>query len=285
MKFVRIKMGLLIVCITLNQQLVGQAITAEEQRRIDQIFEDFDHPTRPGAGLCIMKDGEVIWKKGYGSANLEYEIPVQPHTVFHVASVSKQFTVFSLLLLEEEGKLSFDDDIRKFIPELPSFGTTITLRHLASHTSGLRDHWDLYCLAGGRMDDAITNDHLLKLIVRQQELNFIPGEKYWYSNTGYTLLAEVIERVSGQTLAAFTQKRIFEPLGMKNSQFYDDHEKIVPNRAYSYEQRGDSYKKRVLSFSITGSTSVFTTLDDISAWVLNFESPKVGNAEILAKMG
>lgn len=259
-------------------------VSKENELRVDQIFKNFDNPKWPGAAVCIVKDGQVVFKKGYGSANLEYDIPVRSNTVFHVASVSKQFTVLAILLLEDEGKLSFDDDIRKYIPEVPDFGTTITLRHLAGHTSGLRDHWDLYCLAGGRLDDAITKSHLFKLIKRQKELNFTPGEKYWYSNTGYTLLAEVVTRVSGQSFSEFTQKNIFEPLGMINSQFYDNHEKIVPNRAYSYEPTGDNFKKRVLSFSITGSTSVFTTIDDIGTWMLNFESPKVGSRRIFDKM-
>lgn len=272
----------------ISQFLLAQTsdglLSKDKEMQIDQIFKNFDNPKWPGAAVSIVKDGQVVFKGGYGSANLEYDIPVRSNTVFHVASVSKQFTVLAILLLEDEGKLSFDDDIRKYIPEVPGFGTTITLRHLAGHTSGLRDHWDLYCLAGGRMDDAITNSHLFKLIERQEELNFTPGEKYWYSNTGYTLLAEVVARVSGQSFSEFTLNHIFEPLGMINSQFYDNHEKIVPNRAYSYEPIGDDFKKRVLSFSITGSTSLFTTIDDIGKWILNFESAKVGNREIFDKM-
>jgi len=169
----------------------------------------------------------MLYKKGYGIANLEYGIPISPSTVFHIASVSKQFTVFAILLLEKEGKLSIDDDIRKYIPEVPDFGKKITLRHLASHTSGLRDQWDLLVMAGWRIDDVITKAHIMKMVSRQKALNFNPGEEYLYCNTGFTLLAEVVSRISGRTFAEFTKSNIFEPLLMSSTLFYDDHEKIV----------------------------------------------------------
>ena len=212
------------------------------------------------------------------------DIPVSPSTVFHVASVSKQFTVFSVLLLAEEGKLSLDDDIRKHIPEVPDFGKTITLRHLATHTSGMRDQWDLLSLAGWRFDDVITKDHILKLVSKQQDLNFDPGEEYLYCNTGFTLLAEVVARLSGQSFAEFTQQRIFGPLKMGRSQFYDDHEKIVKNRAYSYNPTASGFQKSVLSFANVGATSLFTTVEDLALWAMNFKEPRVGNRAIVDQM-
>jgi CubicO group peptidase (beta-lactamase class C family) len=232
----------------------------------------------------LVHNGNTILKKGYGSANLEYGIPNTPSTVFHIASISKQFTVFAILLLEEEGKLSLEDDIRKWIPEVPDFGKTITLRHLANHTSGLRDQWSLLTMAGWRMDDVITKEQILKLVAKQKELNFEPGEEYLYCNTGFTLLAEVVARVSGKTFAEFTQEKIFEPLQMNSTLFYDDHEKIVKNRAYSYKPDGDGYKKSVLSYANVGATSLFTTVEDLSLWSLNFKNPKVGSTAILEKM-
>ncbi|MBT8308206.1 MAG: beta-lactamase family protein [Maribacter sp.] len=243
------------------------------EESIDAIFKDFDSIAKPGAAVAVMKDGEIVFKKGYGSANLEYDIPVTPSTIFHVASVSKQFTVYSILLLATQGKLSLDDDIRKYIPEVPDFGKLITLRHLATHTSGMRDQWELLGMAGWRNDDVITKEHILKLVTKQKALNFDPGEEYNYCNTGFTLLAEVVARVSGKTFYQFTQEHIFEPLQMTNSQFYDDHERIVRNRAYSYESTKSGYKKSVLSFANVGATSLFTTVEDLSLWGHHLNRP------------
>jgi CubicO group peptidase (beta-lactamase class C family) len=259
-----------------------KAKTPNEQ--IDEIFANWDTKTTPGAAVAVVKDNKIIFKKGYGLANLEYDIPVSPSTVFHIASVSKQFTVFAALLLEKQGKLSLDDDIRKYIPEMPDFGKIIILRHLASHTSGLRDQWNLLVMAGWRMDDVITKEHILKIVSKQKELNYNPGEEYVYCNTGFTLLAETVARVSGMSFAEFTQKNIFEPLKMKSTLFYDDHEKIVKNRAYSYNQDSTGYKKSVLSYANAGATSLFTTVEDLSLWAMNFSALKVGDTSIISKM-
>ncbi|WP_297793927.1 serine hydrolase [uncultured Eudoraea sp.] len=252
--------------------------------QVDELFTVWDNKETPGASVAIVKNGSIIYKKGYGMANLEYDIPIVPSTIFHIASVSKQFTVFSILLLESEGKLTLDDDIRKFIPAVPDFGKTITLRHLANHTSGLRDQWNLLAMAGWRLDDVITKEQVLKLVSRQKELNFEPGEEYMYCNTGFTLLAEVVARVSGVSFATFTKERIFKPLNMVNTLFYDDHEKIVKNRAYSYYSDSSGYKKSVLNYANVGATSLFTTVEDLSLWALNFSSPKIGSPELFAKM-
>ena len=253
-------------------------------KQVDQLFAAWNNPNTPGAAVAVVKEGTIILKKGYGSANLEYAIPITPSTIFHIASVSKQFTTFSILLLAQEGKLSLDDDIRKYIPEVPDFGKVITLRQLAHHTSGLRDQWNLLAMAGWRLDDVITKEHVLKLVSKQQDLNFNPGEEFLYCNTGFTLLAEVVARLSGQTFAAYTQEHIFTPLKMSNTLFYDDHEKIVKNRAYSFYQNGGEYKKSVLSYANVGATSLFTTVEDLSRWAMNFETPVVGNKEIISQM-
>ncbi len=259
-------------------------IPDEIEIAIDNIFSNFNDNNKPGAAVAVAKGDSIIFSKGYGSANLEYGLPVSPSTVFHIASVSKQFTVFAVLLLEQEGKLSFDDDIRKHIPEVPDFGTKITLRHLAAHTSGMRDQWDLLNLAGWRMDDVITKDHILNLVSHQKELNFNPGEEYLYCNTGFTLLAEVVARVSGESFSTFTENRIFRPLNMNQTLFFDDHERIVKNRAYSYKMQDDKYKKSRLNFANAGATSLFTTVEDLALWSMNFKDPKVGNSAIVDKM-
>jgi CubicO group peptidase (beta-lactamase class C family) len=253
------------------------------EKQIDQLFARWNNLQSPGAAVAVSKDGKIIFQKGYGSAELEYSIPITPATVFHIASVSKQFTAFAILLLEKDGKLSINDDIRKYIPEVPDFGKVITLNHLLHHTSGLRDQWELLAMAGWRLDDNITTAQILRLVSRQRELNFNPGEKELYCNTGFTLLAEVVARVSGMSFADFTRTRIFEPLKMTHTLFYDNCEKLVSNRAYSFYADSTGYKKSNLNYSTVGATSLFTTAPDLCLWAMNFEKPIVGK-EIIDKM-
>jgi CubicO group peptidase (beta-lactamase class C family) len=254
------------------------------EKRIDQLFIPWDDPTVPGASIAVSKKGKILYSTGYGAANLEYDVPNSPSTIFHIASISKQFTAFSVTMLADQGKLSLDDDIRKYIPEVPDFGEKITLKHLIHHTSGLRDQWNLLAMAGWRLDDVITREQILRLISHQQALNFKPGEEYLYCNTGYTLLAETVSRVTGESFSEWTKINIFEPLDMRNTLFYDDHEKIVKNRAYSYSVAPNGYKKNVLSYANVGATSLFTTVEDLSKWAWNFEDIKVGNPQIMAQM-
>jgi CubicO group peptidase (beta-lactamase class C family) len=279
MKFNLKKVLLLLIGLCLYQNSFSQKVTFFE-RKIDSLFATYNSET-PGVAVAVMQNGKIVFEKGYGMANLEYNIPITPNTVFHVASVSKQFTAFAIYLLEKEDKISFDDDIRKYLPEIPSFGSTITIQHLLSHTSGLKDQWALLTLAGWRMDDVITTEQILKLIRKQEKLNFPPGTQFQYSNTGYTLLAEIIEKVTGMSFSDYTTKSIFEPLGMVNSQFYDDHEKIVKNRAYSYAGENEKYKKRKLNYSNVGPTSLFTTVEDMAKWARNFEKPIIGDQELI----
>ena len=254
------------------------------EKQIDQLFTAWNSIESPGAAVAVEKDGKVIYKKGFGCAELEYNIPITASTVFHIASVSKQFTCFSILLLEKQGKLSINDDIRKYIPEVPDFGKVITLNHLMHHMSGLRDQWELLAMAGWRLDDIITKDQILRIVSRQKELNFNPGDEYLYCNTGFTLLAEVVARVSGQTFPEFTRTHIFEPLKMTSTLFYDDCEKIVKNRAYSFYPDSTGYKKSILSYSNAGATSLFTTAEDLCLWSRNFENPVVGGEDIINRM-
>lgn len=269
---------IILSCAALYGQTNDNAIEIE----IDKLFAGYNAAT-PGAAVAVVKDGKIIFKKGYGAANLEYDLPVTPKTVFHVASLSKQFTAFSIYLLEKQGRISLEDDIRKYVPEVPDFGKTIRIKHLLAHTSGIRDQWALLTLAGWRMDDIITTEHILKIISRQKELNFEPGTAFSYSNSGYTLLAETVKRVSGKTFAEYTRENIFAPLGMTDTQFYDDFNKIVKNRAYSYEKENGAYKKKNLNYSNVGATSLLTTVEDLSKWALNFENLTVGDAELIRR--
>lgn len=266
---------------TTEQATTPMALT----KQVDALFADWDRWDSPGAAVGIWQQGQFVYKRGYGCANLEYQIPITPTTVFHVASVSKQFTTAAIVYLAQQGQLSLEDDIRRYLPFLPDFGPTITIRHLANHTSGLRDQWELLAMAGWRLDDVITKEHIHKLVRRQRALNFIPGEKYMYCNTGYTLMADIVAVVSGQPFPEFMQTHFFKPLGMVHTHFHDDHALVVPNRAYSYRpdpQRG--FKKLVLNYANVGATSLFTTVEDLARWVQNFEDGQVGGRALVEQM-
>ena len=239
----------------------------------------------PGLALAVVREGRVVFKRGWGLACLDYDVPITPATVFHVASVSKQFTAFAIALLADQGKLSVDDDYRKYLPDMPDFKQTVTLRHLLYHTSGMRDQWELLMLAGWRLDDVITQDDILGMLRRQRELNFPPGEEHLYCNSGYTLLAEVAGKVSGKPFVEYMRDQVFQPLGMTNTHFHLDHEQVVKNMAYSYNPaRGGGYRKSVLSYANVGATSLFTTVEDLAKWIANFEQPTVGSAAVLGQM-
>ena len=270
-----------------TQSHVLRAQETNLQGQVDEIFVDRDSPDSPGCAVSVMEDGAIVYKRGYGMANLEYGVPITPSSIFHVASVSKQFTVFAVLLLAEEGKLSLDDDVREYVEEVPDFGTTLTIRQLIHHTSGLRDQWSLLRLAGWRFEaDVITQGDVLDITSRQTSLNFNPGDEYLYSNTGYTLLGVIVERISGQSLRDFTEERIFEPLGMDDTHFHDDHRMIVKNRAYAYGPTGgdDTLKIRIPDFDVVGATSLFTTVEDLARWDRNFYTARVGGRRVIDQM-
>ena len=254
-------------------------------QRVDEVFKKMDSTVSPGCALSVMKDGRIIYERGYGMADLDHNVPITPATVFHVASMSKQFTAASILMLAQEGKLSLDDPVRKYIPELPDFGTPVTISELIHHTSGLRDQWDLLGLSGWRYSlDLITDDDVLSVISTQKDLNFAPGSKHLYSNTGYTLLAQIVKRVSGQSFREFTMARIFDPLNMKSTHFRDDHAEIVKNMAYGYEPAGNTFRISLTNFDTVGATSLLTTVEDLSKWDENFYHPTVGGDALISKM-
>ncbi|MHC5039061.1 MAG: serine hydrolase domain-containing protein, partial [Planctomycetota bacterium] len=255
------------------------------EKEIDEVFAEWDRPDSPGCALALIGEEGILYERGYGMANLEYDIPITPETIFHVASVSKQFTAMAVGMLAEEGKLSLDDDVRLHVPELHDFGEPLTVRHLIHHTSGLRDQWMLLVLAGWRMDDVITTEDAMDVVRRQRELNFKPGGEHLYCNSGYTLMAVVVERVSGLPFPEFCRERIFEPLAMKRSHFHDDHTRIVKNRAYSYVPReGNGFRHSVLSYATVGPTSLLTTVRDLAIWETNFTDGNVGGPSLLEGM-
>jgi len=192
----------------------AQVLDSAVIRRLDDVFADVAKPDIPGCALAETRAGAIAYAKGYGMAALEQRVPITPQTVFDLGSVSKQFTAASVLLLQLDGKLSLDDDVRRYLPQLPSLGATVTLRQLLTHTSGWRDYADLLLMDGFDERDHTTDRDAWDTLRRQRSLNFAPGTTYRYSNTGYFLLGEVVTRVSGQSLAAFAHARISAPLGM-----------------------------------------------------------------------
>ncbi len=247
------------------------------QARIDEVCAPWTRPGSPGCAVGVIRDGELVFARGYGLANLEHELPITPRTVFDIGSTSKQFTAACIGLLEQDGLLSADDDVRKWVPELPDYGARITLRHLLHHTSGLRDYLELFLFAGRKSEDWTTGAQALAMLARQRALNFQPGEEHLYSNSGYFLLSIVVERVSGKSLALFAKERIFEPLGMHDSHFHDDHTLVVARRATGYAPRaGDRFGIDMSDFEQTGDGGVMTTIEDLARWDGNFESHRVG---------
>lgn len=267
---------LLITCTACAQD------TAEKQT--DKLIAEMIKTGSAGATVAVAKADKILFSKGYGSANPEYDIPNTNNTIFHVASVSKQFTAFAIAMLADQGKISLGDDIRKYLPELHDFGHKITIKQLVHHTSGLRDQWNLLALAGWRLDDVITRNQVLRLMSYQEELNFKPGDEMSYCNTGYTLMGEIVSRVSGKSFGEWCSENIFKPLEMNHTLFYDDHEKIVKNRAYSFEDSPEGLKKSVLSYANAGATSLFTTAEDLTKWSNNFYTMRVGNANVMKQM-
>ena len=255
------------------------------QGKVDALFEQFTQPGSPGCALGVMKDGELVYKQGYGLANLEYDIPITPSTIFHIASMSKQFTAMAVALLDDAGKLSLDDDIRQHLLEIPDYGETITIRHLIHHTSGLRSDLILLVSAGWRLEDVITNADVLELAKMQRNLNFRPGEKFAYGGVGYLLLAELVKQVTGQSLAEFCQEQIFEPLGMIHTHFQDDYLRVIKNRAYAYYPAGDNhYQNAILTCALVGGTGLYTTIEDVALWDENFYTGQVGGQSVIEQM-
>ena len=252
--------------------------------KLDQIVAKYDTKTAPGVEILVVQDGRELYRRTAGMANVEYGIPITKDSIFHIASVSKQFTAFAACLLEQEGKLNMDDDVRKYLPELPNYGTKITLRNLATHTSGLRDYYALSALVGLTEADVWYNSQVHKLLFQQRNLNFKPGTRFEYGNSSFTLLGEVVSRVAKKPLTEFLKDRVFTPLGMTQTQLVDDPELIIPNRAYSYYTQGGVLYKRLLGPVNVGSTGINSTADDLVRWSKNFENPKVGNQKLLQRM-
>lgn len=248
-------------------------VADEKSDKVDKLFAQWDTTVTPGAALAVIKDGAIIYERGYGMAKLEDGLVITPSKIFDIGSVSKQFTAACVALLALEGKISLEDDIRKYIPEMSDYGKPVRIHHLVHHTSGLRDYNALLSLAGFRPDaDYPTVEEAINILSRQKRLNFLPGEEYSYSNSGYFLMGVVVERVAGKTLNEFAQERIFRPLGMKNTFFQDDHTRIILNRATGYSPQGKGFRLDMSDWIQVGDGNVYTSVEDLYRWDQAFEN-------------
>lgn len=275
--------AILVVALVAISAAAAQAGDRDWEKEIDPLFRHYTSST-PGVAVAIVADGKLVFKKGYGSANIEFPSKIDPRTVFNIASVSKQFTAFAVYLLEKQGKLSFEDDIRKYLPELPAYKNTVRIKHILGHTSGIRDQASLLSLAGWRQGDVVTNENVLRFVSRQKELNFEPGSRYLYSNSGYSLAAKIVRRVSGKPFSVFVRENIFEPLGMRDSYVNDDFAKPIKARADSYELVDGTYKRVAFNDSTSGSSNVNTTVEDLAKWALFLQDPSgLADAELVRR--
>jgi CubicO group peptidase (beta-lactamase class C family) len=255
--------------------------------KVDPLFAAYANAERPGPGCAVgvYRAGEIVFAKGYGYASVEHEVPITPATVFEIASVAKQLTATAVLLLAADGKLSLDDDVRKHVPELPAYGRAITLRHLLAHTGGLREYDTLLDLSGYDLADVATEDEALHLVAIQRGVNFAPGSRWSYSNTGYFLLSQVVKRVSGASLGDFSRARIFEPLGMKHTVLLDDHTRVVAHRATAYARsEAGALSIAMSNREQTGEGNVETSIEDLARWDGNFYEATVGGPSWLLAM-
>jgi CubicO group peptidase (beta-lactamase class C family) len=255
--------------------MIEKLMTAQ----VDELFSQWDKPDSPGCALAIIQNGEIIYQCGYGMANLEYDIPISPNSVFEIASNSKQFTAMCIVLLARQNLLTLDDELQKYIPEMPQYSHPITLRHLIYHTSGIRDYIALMNFAGIINEHEYPDEETISLIARQQSLNFQPGTEQLYSNSGYFLLGEIVKRVSGKSLRVFAEEHIFTPLGMKNTHCHDNFREIVRNRADGYAPKEGGGFEICMSLrnNNIGASNIYTTIEDLFIWDRNFYQNILGD--------
>jgi CubicO group peptidase (beta-lactamase class C family) len=272
---------LVLACVPWLAPLRAQAPT-DFPSKVDAIFAPWDSTATPGCAVGVSDGARIVLERAYGMADLEHLAANRPDTIFEAGSVSKQFTAMAVLLLAREGRLSLDDQARKYVPELPDYGVSLTIRNLLQHTSGLRDWGSIADMAGWpRTTRVHTHAHVLDIVSRQRALNFEPGTDWSYSNTGYNLAAVIVSRVAGEPFPEFTRERIFEPLGMTRTSWRDDYTRIVRDRAVAYTGRRGEFSQEMPFENVYGNGGLLTTVGDLLRWNQNFETMKVGGAEIV----
>ncbi|HEU6450835.1 MAG TPA: serine hydrolase [Gemmatimonadaceae bacterium] len=264
------------------QSSAPRTLGAVERARVDSVFSEYDRSDAPGCALGVFRDGRIAYARGYGMADLERGVRITPATLFDIGSTSKQFAAASIALLAAEGKLSFDDDVRQYVPELPNYGAPITIDNLLRHTSGMRDYVGLLALAGHSLEEVTTDSQALAIIARQRNLNFPTGSRWEYSNTGFFLLSVIVKRVSGQSLADFARSRIFLPLGMTHTRYRDRAEMLIPGRALGYApDSADGFVNSMSNWEETGDGAVQLSVEDALLWDENFYHPRVGGERMV----
>ncbi|HKT07881.1 MAG TPA: serine hydrolase domain-containing protein, partial [Gemmatimonadaceae bacterium] len=264
----------------------ASALNPAQRRAIDAVFQPYDKPNVPGCALGVFRDGHIAYGRGYGWADLERRVPITTATLFDIGSTSKQFAAASIALLAEEHKLSFDDEVRKYIPELPDYGAPLTIDNMMRHTSGLRDYAGLLALAGHSLEEVTTDSQALDLIVHQRHLNFPSGTRFSYSNTGYFLLSVIVERLTGTSLADFARTHIFLPLGMTHTVYRNHFAMLIPNRALGYAPapNDSGFRISMSNWEQTGDGSVQLSVDDALKWDENFYHPRVGGETMVDEL-
>jgi|JI10StandDraft_1071094.scaffolds.fasta_scaffold01852_19 CubicO group peptidase (beta-lactamase class C family) len=270
----------LIACILLLLALPSFAQTTDQLKKIDQLFSAWNNAT-PGVAVAVQQGDKIIYNKAFGLADLEHTVPNTTETIFESGSVAKQFTAMSILLLAAEGKLSVTDDIRKYVPEIPKYNTTITIQMLLNHTSGLKDWGSVGSLTGWpRTTRVYTQDLALQIMSKQKSTNYTPGTEYSYSNSNYSLMVTIVERVSGKSLAAFTEEKLFQPLGMTNTQWRENFREVVPNRAIAYRKQNGVYEQLMPFEDIHGHGGLLTTTGDLLKWNALLETHALGGKQV-----
>jgi CubicO group peptidase (beta-lactamase class C family) len=282
----RLRPGVLLPVLLLAWPVATAAqVPADAEARVDRIFARWNTERTPGCAVAAGVDGRTVLARAYGMAELEHGVPNRPGTVFEAGSVAKQFTAAAVVLLALDGRLSLQDDVRRYIPELPDYGTPITIRRLIDHTSGLRDWGSVAEIAGwGRGERTHSHEHVLDILARQRALNYAPGEAYSYTNSGYNLLAILVERVSGIPFAEFSRQRIFEPLGLADTRWRDDYRRLVPNRATAYAGRGDTFVIDRPIEHVHGNGGLLTTVADLLRWDRALAAGELGGPEFVRLM-
>jgi CubicO group peptidase (beta-lactamase class C family) len=280
MRFVLITLAL--------RMLLGVAALAQDipSQKVDQIFSVYDKPLSPGCSVGVIRDGEFVYRKAYGLASLELAVPLSPQSVFYIGSVSKQFTAAAMVLAAEQGYLSLDDDVRKYIPELADYGHVVTLRQMIHQTSGFRDFFTLLYLSGHYVGDFDSPEDIFKIVVRQRRLNNIPGDEWIYSNTNYFLLGIVVKRATKKSLSEFAAENIFQPLAMSHTLFYDDHTLVVPGRVAAYDSAPhDSFRVDwSTAYEVVGGGGLMSTVDDLLLWDRNFYANRLGKGTLVQQL-
>ncbi len=262
-----------------------EPLAEDPEGKVDQLMASNTGGDVPGAAVMVMKDGEIILHKTYGMASLTYDVPMGANTKHNIGSTSKQFTAFGVVLLQDQGQLSLDDDIREYIPELPAFDDTVTIRHLLTHTSGYREYLNTLSLTGRNLSTEIDSDKIIRVVQNQGELQNKPRDEFNYNNTGFSLMSEVVHRVTGTPFPEWMRDNVFLPLGMDDTVIKNRTGMVIENRSSGYAvSEGGLYEEVTDLSGAMGAGGIYTTMDDLAKWIRNLSSPTVGGEEIISEI-